>query len=65
MAFSGNGDVFVADGYCNRRIMQYTADGTFIRSYTMANVRAAADSGAIWSWRSCCTYASRLTPSSA
>ena len=39
MAFSGNGDVFVADGYCNRRVMQYTADGTFIRAYTMANVR--------------------------
>ncbi len=39
VAFNANGDVFIADGYCNRRVMQYNADGTFIRSYTMANVR--------------------------
>ncbi len=39
VAFNANGDIFVADGYCNRRVMQYSADGTFIRSYTMANVR--------------------------
>ena len=45
MAFNANGDIFVADGYCNRRVMQYTADGTFIRSYTMANVRISNSTG--------------------
>ena len=45
MAFNANGDIFVADGYCNRRVMQYTADGTFIRSYTMANVRIPNSTG--------------------
>jgi NHL repeat len=39
VAFSRNGDVFVADGYCNSRVMQYAADGTFVQQYTHPEVR--------------------------
>lgn len=29
-----NGDIFVADGYCNRRVVRYDSKGKFIREYT-------------------------------
>jgi len=41
VAFSRIGDVFVADGYCNARVMQYAADGTFVREFKLAEVRGA------------------------
>ena len=31
VAFSPTGDVYVSDGYQNHRIVQFTADGTFVR----------------------------------
>lgn len=42
VAFSRTGDVFVADGYCNARVMQYAAEGTFVRHYALAEVRQTA-----------------------
>ena len=31
--------MFVADGYCNSRVVQYAADGTFVQQYTHPEVR--------------------------
>ena len=28
-----SGDIFVSDGYCNRRIVQFNRDGDFVRNY--------------------------------
>jgi hypothetical protein len=39
VAFSRNGDVFIADGYCNSRVMQFAADGTFVQQYTHPEVQ--------------------------
>ncbi len=33
MAFASNGDIFVADGYGNARIVHYDGEGNFIRSW--------------------------------
>jgi hypothetical protein len=33
LAFSPNGDLYVADGYGNARVHQFTADGTLVRSW--------------------------------
>lgn len=38
VAFSRTGDVFVADGYCNSRVMQYSADGAYVGQYRLQNV---------------------------
>ena len=31
LGFAANGDVYVSDGYGNSRVVQFTADGTFVR----------------------------------
>ncbi len=33
IAFGANGDLYIADGYGNNRVAQFSADGTFIRSW--------------------------------
>ena len=33
IAFAANGHVFIADGYANARILEYTADGTKVREW--------------------------------
>lgn len=39
VAVSNNGDVFVADGYCNSRIMHFSPTGSFIQQITLPKVR--------------------------
>lgn len=36
---SNNGDVFVADGYCNSRVMHFSPTGSFIQQITLPKVR--------------------------
>ena len=48
VAFSRSGDFFVADGYCNSRVVRYSSDGAVVREYTLP-VRSRACSPA----RSC------------
>ena len=38
VAFSRNGDIFVSDGYCKSRVMQFTAAGEFVHEYAMPEV---------------------------
>ena len=45
VAFSRSGHFFVADGYCNSRVIRYSPDGTVIREYTL-QVRCKARSHA-------------------
>ena len=35
VAFSRSGDFFVADGYCNSRVIRYSSDGASVREYTL------------------------------
>ena len=35
VAFSRSGDFFVADGYCNSRVLRFSPDGAFIQEYTL------------------------------
>lgn len=37
VAVSKSGEVFVADGYCNGRIMKFNAEGKFITSFGSVN----------------------------
>ncbi len=39
VAVSNTGDVFVADGYCNSRVAQFRADGSYIREFKLPRVR--------------------------
>ena len=39
VAFASNGDVFIADGYGNHRVVQVSAQGDFIRSWESKAVR--------------------------
>ena len=41
VAVSNSGDVFVADGYCNSRVAQFRADGSYVREFVIPRVRAA------------------------
>ena len=41
VAVSNDGDVFVADGYCNSRIMHFAADGSFVQQIALPRVRLA------------------------
>ncbi len=34
---SSNGDIFVSDGYCNTRVVQYDKNGKFIKEFKMNN----------------------------
>lgn len=36
VAFAANGHVFIADGYANARVLEYTADGTKVREWGTA-----------------------------
>lgn len=38
VAFTRAGDVLVADGYCNSRVMHYTAEGQLVGKYQLRNV---------------------------
>ena len=35
VAFSRSGDFFVADGYCNSRVVRYSWEGAVVREYTL------------------------------
>ena len=35
---ANTGDVFVADGYCNSRVLHYTPSGEFVRQITLPKV---------------------------
>lgn len=39
VALSRSGDIFVSDGYCNSRVVQFTAAGVYIREYAPPEVR--------------------------
>lgn len=39
VAISRTGDIFVSDGYCNSRVVQFSASGAYIREYTTPKVR--------------------------
>jgi NHL repeat len=41
VAVSNDGDVFVADGYCNSRIMHFAADGSFVQQIALPRVSIA------------------------
>ena len=41
VAVSNDGDVFVADGYCNSRVMHFAADGSFVQQIALPRVRLA------------------------
>jgi hypothetical protein len=38
VAVSNTGDVFVADGYCNSRVAQFSADGAYVREFRLPKV---------------------------
>lgn len=38
VAVSNDGDVFVADGYCNARVMHFAADGSFVQQIALPRV---------------------------
>lgn len=38
MAISNDGDVFIADGYCNSRVMHFAADGSFVQQIALPRV---------------------------
>eukprot|EP00887_Chlorella_sp_A99_P001399 scaffold8.g1399.t1 len=36
VAVGRDGAIYVADGYCNARVVQYTSEGEYVREYTLA-----------------------------
>lgn len=35
MAVANNGNIFVADGYCNARVVEYTPEGTYLGEFSL------------------------------
>ena len=49
VAFSRTGDFFVADGYCNSRVLRYSPDGDMLREYMLpVRLRAATHPTEAW-----------------
>jgi peptidylamidoglycolate lyase len=42
VAVATNGAFFVSDGYCNKRVIKFDADGRFVREYVYGEFMAAS-----------------------